>query len=61
MWRRLMRLLTGRTEAQDEGREADTSVDRAQPDSSQSYVGRVAADDEGYAGETGAERRSESR
>lgn len=61
MWGRLKRLLTGRTKAQDAGREADVQQDPAQPDDAQSFVGRVSGDDHGYAGETGAERRAERR
>lgn len=61
MWRRLMGLLTGRTKAQDTGREADADIDPAQPDSSNSFVGRPAGDDADFANETGAERRSEHR
>jgi hypothetical protein len=60
MWEPLKRLFTARTKAQDEGREPDTRTDPAQPDRSESFVGRVAAEDEGYAGETGAERRSDT-
>jgi hypothetical protein len=56
-----MGLLTGRTKAQDTGREADADVDPAQPDSSNSFVGRPAGDDADFANETGAERRSEHR
>jgi hypothetical protein len=61
MWRRLIQLLTGRTPAQQEGREADVQEDRAQVDVSADspHVGRIAGDDPGYAGETGAERRAE--
>jgi hypothetical protein len=59
MWEQLKRLFTGRTKAQDAGREADVRTDPAQPDASNAYVGRVSADDEGYVGETGAERRAE--
>jgi hypothetical protein len=61
MWRRLKQLFTGRTPAQQEGREADVAEDKAQTNVSgdASYVGRVAGDDVGYAGETGAERRAE--
>ncbi|HEX5116776.1 MAG TPA: hypothetical protein VFW65_16410 [Pseudonocardiaceae bacterium] len=59
MWGRLKRLLTGRTRAQDSGREADVPHDPAQPDRSTSHVGRASGDDRSYAGETGAERRAE--
>ncbi|HEY1571996.1 MAG TPA: hypothetical protein VGG05_11660 [Pseudonocardiaceae bacterium] len=59
MWGALKRLFTGRTRAQESGREADVQHDPAQPDRSTSYVGRASGDDQGYAGETGAERRAE--
>ena len=59
MWQRLKQWLTGRTKAQDVGKEADVAYDPAQPSDSTSYVGRRAEDDRGYAGETGAERRAD--
>jgi hypothetical protein len=59
MWQQLRRLITGRTRAQQAGREADTQHDPAQPDDAASFVGRASGDDAGYTGETGAERRTE--
>ena len=61
MWGRLKRLLTGRTRAQDSGREADVQHDPAQPNQAESFVGRVSGDDHGYTDETGAERRAERK
>lgn len=59
MWERLKRLFTGRTRAQGEGQEADVRLDPAQPGGSTSFAGLGSGDDGGYAGETGAERRTE--
>jgi hypothetical protein len=59
MWQQLRRLITGRTKAQQAGQEADVGHDPAQPDDAASFVGRASGDDAGYAGETGAERRTE--
>jgi hypothetical protein len=59
MWQQLKRLITGRTRAQQAGREADIQHDPAQPDDAASFVGRASGDDAGYADETGAERRTE--
>jgi len=59
MWQRLKRWITGRTKAQQAGQEADVQHDPAQPDGATSFVGRASEDDAGYAGETGAERRTE--
>jgi len=59
MWQQLKRILTGRTRAQDSGREADVGHDPAQPNNVTSFVGRTSQDDPGYAGETGAERRAQ--
>lgn len=41
--------------------ESDVEADdrQVEPDSESEYVGRVAGDDQGYAGEQGAEARSE--
>jgi hypothetical protein len=59
MWQRLKQWVTGRTNAQQAGQEADVRHDSAQPPKDTSFVGIGSDDDAGYAGETGAERRSE--
>jgi hypothetical protein len=48
---------TGGTDAVDDSDQASTTGTSDTPE----YVGRIAGDDVGYAGETGAERRSEAR
>jgi hypothetical protein len=47
---------TGGTDDQDQPDQASTTGTSSTPE----YVGRIAGDDVGYAGETGAERRSQA-
>jgi hypothetical protein len=81
MWQKIVRLIAGRTAAQDAGGEADVQHDPAEakrratggepdpetgdthsttgPSANETFVGRVAGEDAGYAGQTGAEARTD--
>jgi hypothetical protein len=43
----------------EQAEDVESDDGQVEPDADDEYVGRVAGDDEGYAGDTGAEARSE--